>query len=103
MCQRVKFSHTMLSAKSSKLDPTIVEHLPDRPVSLSLGNAPAMTEMKEVIGSLTSEKAAGPGSLPVELLKLDNNDILRHGGMGGFDVLPECMSAHPKVGGRFAS
>lgn len=37
-----------------------------------------MIEMKEDIRSMTNEKAAGPDSLPVELLKLDGPYILRH-------------------------
>jgi len=74
----VRFFNTLLNTKSPKLDPTILERFPTRPVALSLGDEPTMIEMTEAIRSMANEKAVGPDSLPAELLKLDDPDILQH-------------------------
>lgn len=69
----------LLNTKSPKLDPTMVEQFPVvRPVELSLVGALPIIEMKEAIQSMGKEKAAGSDSPPVELLKLDNSNTLRH-------------------------
>ena len=72
------FYRTLLNTKSLKLDPTISEHFPKRPVAERLGLDPTMEEMVEAIGGMANWKAVGPDSLPVELLKLDDSEFLRH-------------------------
>ena len=74
----VRFFNTLLNQKSPKLDPIILERFPTRPVALSLGDEPTMIAMTEAIRSMANEKAAGPGSLPADLLKLDDPDLLQH-------------------------
>ena len=37
-----------------------------------------MVEISEAIRSMANEKAVGPDSLPAELMKLDDPDILQH-------------------------
>ena len=70
-----RFFHTLLNTKSPKLDPTISEQFPQRPVAHRLGLEPTMEEMVEAIGGMANWKAVGPDSLPVELLKLDNTEF----------------------------
>ena len=62
----VWFFNTLLNTKSPKLDPTILERFPARPVALSLGDEPMMIEMTEAIRIMANEKAVGPDSLPAE-------------------------------------
>ena len=57
----VKFFDKLLNTKSLKLDPTIIELLPPRPLELSLGDEPSMNEMTQVSCSLV-----GPDDLPAE-------------------------------------
>ena len=75
---RVRFFNTLLNTKSPKLDPTILERFPTRPVALSLGDEPTMIEITEAIRSMANEKAVGPDSVLAELLNLDDPDILQH-------------------------
>lgn len=49
------FFHTLLNTKQPKLDPTIVEQLPVRPVALMLGDTLTMIERKETIRSAYDE------------------------------------------------
>ena len=62
----------LLNTKSLKLDPTIFNLLPPRPLELSLGDEPSMDEMTEALKGMSNWKAVGPDGLPAELLKIDH-------------------------------
>ena len=61
----VRFFKTLLNTKSPKLDPTIIEQFPARPVELALGDPPTMHDVEDAIRGMANEKAVGPDSLPV--------------------------------------
>ena len=63
------FFYNLLNTKWLTLDPTIVELFPERPFALLNGDAPTIDEMTGEIRSMPNWKAAGPDSLPAELLK----------------------------------
>ena len=69
------FSGTLLTTKSSKLDPTISALNPKRPTAPSLGEEPTMDDITAVIRGM---KAVGPDSLPAELLKIDHPEFIRY-------------------------
>ena len=62
------FFGTLLTTKSSKLDPTIIALFPRRPLGPSLGDEPTMDDMTAVIRGMPNWKAVGPDSLPAGLL-----------------------------------
>ena len=66
----------LLNTTSQKLDPTIIDLLPPRPLKLSLGDEPStMDETTEALKSISNWKAAiiinscsvGPDGLPAEV------------------------------------
>ena len=69
---------TLLTTKSSKLDPTISALSPQRRLPPSLGDEPTMDNMTAVIRGMPNRKAVGPDSLPAELLKLDHPEFIRY-------------------------
>ena len=74
--------HTLLNAKSPRLDPNIVEGLDQwRPENMPLGVQPTMQKLTDAIRSLANGKAAGPDGVFVELVKITLNDdpALRRG------------------------
>ena len=52
------------------LNRTIIEGLSQKPIALSLGDPPVVSETKKALRSMANGKAMGPDELPVELLKL---------------------------------
>ena len=73
----VRVFHKLLKPKSSKLDSTVIDPLPPRPLELSLGDGPSLKEMIEVIRVMPIWKAVGPDGLPAELLKLDHPGVFQ--------------------------
>ena len=54
------YYHNLLNTKSLKLDPTVIDLLPPRPLKLSLGDESSMDEMTEALkGTGQSEKLLG--------------------------------------------
>jgi len=70
--------HKLLNTKSLKLDPTIIDLVPPRPLKLSLGNEPSIDEMMEAVKGMSNWKAVGPDGLPVEVLKLDHPAFVQY-------------------------
>ena len=70
----VRWFHTLLDAKSSKLDPNIAEGLDQWPENMPLGVQPTMQELADAIRSLANGKAVGPDGVSVELFKITLND-----------------------------
>ena len=75
----VRWFHTLLNAKSPRLDPNIVEGLDQWPKSMPLGVQPTVQELKDAIRSLANGKAVGSDEVSVELFKitLNGNPALR--------------------------
>ena len=73
----MRFYNTLLYTKSLKLDPTIVDLMPQRLLQLSLGDELSRDEMMEVIKGMPNWKAIGPDGLPAELLKLDHPEFVQ--------------------------
>ena len=69
----VRWFHTLLNTKSSKLDPNIAESLDQWPVNMPLGVQPTMQELTAAIRSLSNGKAVEPDGVPVELFKITLN------------------------------
>ena len=69
---------TLLNKKSPKLDLAITVQFPQRPSAPSLGVEPTMDDMMGVIRGMLNWKAAGPGSLPAEVLKFDHPEFIRY-------------------------
>ena len=69
----VRWFHTLLNAKSPRLDPNIAEGLDQRPESMPLGVQPTMQELTDAIRSLVNGKAVGPDGVSVELFKISLN------------------------------
>ena len=59
--------HTLLNAKSPRLDPNIAEDLDPWPENMPLGVQPTMQELTDAIRSLANGKAVGPDRVSVEL------------------------------------
>ena len=72
-----RFHHTLLNTKPHKLDPTMIDVLPPRPLKAPLGDEPSMDEMTEVIKILPNWKAVRPDRLPAQPLKLDNPEYVQ--------------------------
>ena len=66
----VGWIHTLLNAKSPKLDPNIAEGLDQWPENMALGVQPTMQELTNVIRSLVKGKVVGPDRVSVELFKI---------------------------------
>ena len=66
----VRFSRSLLNAKSDMLDPDIPKRLPQHPVASALGIEPTEEEIATAIKEMANAKVVGPDGLPVELLKL---------------------------------
>ena len=69
----VRWFHTLLNAKSPRLDPNIAEGLDQWPENMPLGGQPTMQELRDVIRSLANGKAVGPDGISVELFKITLN------------------------------
>ena len=65
----VRFSRSLLNAKSDMLDPDIPKRLPQHPVASALGIEPT-EEIATAMKAMANAKAVGPDGLPAELLKL---------------------------------
>ena len=72
----VRWFHTLLNAKSPRLDPNIAEGLDQWPENMPLliGFQPTMQELTDAIGSLTNGKAVGPDGVSAELFKITLSD-----------------------------
>ena len=70
---RVRWFHTLLNAKSPRLDLNIVEDLDQWPENMPLGVQHTMQELTDAIHSLANGKAVGPDGLSVELFKIALN------------------------------
>ena len=66
----MRFFRTLLNSKSDMLDPDIPKRLPRQPVASALGIEPTEEEIATAMKAMANEKAVGPDSFPVELLKL---------------------------------
>ena len=69
----VRWFHTLLNAKSPRLDPSITEGLNQWPENMPLGVQPTMRELTDAIRSLANGKAVGPDGVSVELFKITLN------------------------------
>ena len=69
----VRWFHTLLNAKSPRLDPNIAEGLDEWPKKMPLGVQPTMQELTDAIRSLANGKAVGPDGVSVELFKIALN------------------------------
>ena len=69
----VRWSHSLLNAKSPRLDQNIAEGLDQWPENMPLGVHPTMQELTEAIRSLANGKAIGPDGVSVELFKITLN------------------------------
>ena len=61
--RRARFYHTLLNTKSLKLDPTIIDLLPPRPLELALGDEPSTDEITEVVKACRTGKRSGQAAL----------------------------------------
>ena len=80
ICERwVRWFHTLLNAKSPRLDPNIAEGLDESPENMPLGVQPTMQELTGAIRSLANGKAVGPDGVSVKLFKsiLNGDPALR--------------------------
>ena len=68
-----RWFHTLLNAKSSRLDPNIAEGRDQWPQNMPLGVQPTMWELTDAIRSLANGKAVGPDGVSVELFKITLN------------------------------
>ena len=75
----VRWFHTLLNAKSPRLDPNIAVGLDRWPENMPLGVQPTMQDLTHTIRSLANGKAVGPNGVSVELFKinLSRNPALR--------------------------
>ena len=65
-----RWFHTLLNAKSSRIDPNIVEGLHQWPENMLLGVQPTMQELTDATRSFANEKSVGPDGVSVELFKI---------------------------------
>ena len=63
-----RYFTSLLNTTSVTLNRTIIEGLPQKPIALSLGDPPVVSETKKALRSMANGKAMGPDELPVELL-----------------------------------
>ena len=66
----VRLFRSLLNFKSDMLDPDIPKRLPQHPVASALRIEPTEEEIATAMKTTSNAKAAGPGGLPAELLKL---------------------------------
>ena len=66
----VRWFHTLLNAKSPRLDPNIAEGLDQWPENMPLGVQPTMQELTDVIRSLANGKTVEPDGVSIELFKI---------------------------------
>ena len=66
----VRWFHTLLNAKSPRLDPNIAEGLGQWPENIPLGVQPTMQELTDANCSLANGKSVGPDEVSVELFKI---------------------------------
>ena len=66
----VRLFHTLLNAKSPKVDPSIAKGLEQWPENMPLGVQPMIQELAGAIHSLANGKAVGPDGITVELFKI---------------------------------
>ena len=69
----VRWFHTLLNAKSTRLDPNIAEGLDQWSENMPLGVQPTMLELTDAIHSLADGNAVGPDGVSVELFKITLN------------------------------
>ena len=69
----VRWFHTLLNAKSPRLDPNIAGGLDQWPGNIPLGVHPTMQELTDAIRSLSDGKAVGPDGVSIELFKITLN------------------------------
>ena len=69
----VRWFHTLLNAKSPRLDPNIAEGLDQWPENMPLGVKPMMQELTDAIRSLANGNAVGQDGVSVELFKITLN------------------------------
>ena len=69
----VQWFHTLLNAKSPRLDPNIADGLDQWAENMPLGVQPTMQELTDAICSLANGKAVGPDGVSVELFKITLN------------------------------
>ena len=69
----VQWFHTLVNAKSPRLDPNIAEGLDQWPENMPLGVQPTMQKLKDAIRSLANGKGIGPDGISVELFKVTPN------------------------------
>ena len=69
----VRWFHTLLNAKSPRLDPNIAEGLDQWPENMPQGAQPTMQEMTDAICSFANGKAVGPDGVSFELFKIALN------------------------------
>ena len=65
--------HTLISAKSPRLDPNIAEGLDQWPENMPLEVQPTIQELTDAIRSLADGKAVGPDGASVELFTITLN------------------------------
>ena len=65
--------HTLINAKSPRLDPNIAEGLDQWPENMPLGVQPTMQEVTDAIRSLANGKAVGPDRVSTEPFKITLN------------------------------
>ena len=75
----VRRFHTLLNAKSPRLDPNIAEGLDQWAEIMPLGVQPTIQELTDAIRSLANGKGVGPDGVSIELFKitLDGDPALR--------------------------
>ena len=69
----VRWFHTLLNAKSPRLDPNIAEGLGQWPKNMPLEVQPTIKELTDAIRSLANGKAVGPDAVSVDLFKITLN------------------------------
>ena len=69
----VRWFHTLLNAKSPRLDPNIAEGLDQWPENMPLGVQSTIQELTDAICSLANGQAVGPDGVSVELFKITFN------------------------------
>ena len=69
----VRWFHTLLNAKSPRLDQNIAEGLHQSPENMPLGVQPTMQELAGAIHSLAIGKGVGPDGVSVELFNITLN------------------------------
>ena len=68
-----RWFHTLLNAKSLRLDPNVAEGLDQWPENMLLRFQPTMQELTDAIRSLANGKAIGPDGVSVKLFKITRN------------------------------